>query len=62
MRVLGFDPDEAISGQGLGLISMKERLKLVDGQLCIESKPGQGTTIRARVPLSPETAVARASS
>jgi hypothetical protein len=29
---------------------MKERLKLVDGQLSIESKPGHGTTIQARVP------------
>lgn len=58
----GFDLDEAMSGQGLGLTSMKERLKLVDGQISIESKPGQGTTILARVPLSPETALARASS
>lgn len=58
----GFDPVEAINKQGLGLTSMKERLKLVDGQLSIESKQGQGTTIRARVPLSPKTAVARASS
>ena len=57
----GFDPDEAINGQGLGLTSMKERLKLVYGQLSINSKPGQGTTIRARVPLSSETA-ARAKS
>lgn len=48
----GFDLDEAISGQGLGLTSMKERTKLVDGQLSIGSKPGHGTTVRARVPLS----------
>jgi signal transduction histidine kinase len=47
----GFDIDEATNGRGLGLTSMKERLKLVDGQLSIESKPGQGTTIHARVPL-----------
>jgi signal transduction histidine kinase len=51
----GFDFNQAISGQGLGLTSMKERLKLVDGQLSIDSKPGQGTTIHARVPLSPVT-------
>jgi signal transduction histidine kinase len=30
---------------------MKERLKLVDGQLSIESKPGHGATVHARVPL-----------
>jgi PAS domain S-box-containing protein len=49
---VGFDPEKAISGRGLGLISMKERLKLVDGQLSIESKLQAGTTIHARVPLS----------
>jgi PAS domain S-box-containing protein len=50
----GFDPNEAINGQGLGLTSMRERLKLVDGQLSIESKLRLGTTIHARVPLSSE--------
>lgn len=47
----GFDPEKAISGHGLGLTSMKERLKLVDGRLSIDSKPEHGTTIRACVPL-----------
>jgi signal transduction histidine kinase len=36
---VGFDPESAINRHGLGLISMTERLKLVDGQLSIESKP-----------------------
>ena len=49
---VGFDPEKAISGKGLGLISMKERLKLVDGQLSINSKLQVGTTIHARVPLN----------
>jgi PAS domain S-box-containing protein len=49
---VGFDPEKAISGKGLGLISMKERLKLVDGQLSIKSKLRSGTTIHARVPLN----------
>jgi PAS domain S-box-containing protein len=49
---VGFDPEKATSGQGLGLTSMKERLKLVDGQLSIDSTPQQGTTIHARVPVS----------
>ena len=48
---LGFEPSAAIYGSGLGLISMQERLRLVDGQLAIESRPGRGTTVRARVPL-----------
>jgi signal transduction histidine kinase len=48
---VGFDPVAALGGRGLGLTSMKERLKLVDGELSIESFPLTGTTIRVRVPL-----------
>jgi len=50
----GFDPAEAMSGHGLGLTSMRERLKLVNGQLSIDFQSPRGTTIRARVPLSPD--------
>jgi PAS domain S-box-containing protein len=46
---VGFD-ERAAGGRGLGLTSMNERLKLVDGELSIDSKPGGGTTVRARVP------------
>jgi PAS domain S-box-containing protein len=49
---IGFEPEEAIKGSGLGLTSMQERLRLVDGQLSIDSKPQCGTTVQARVPLS----------
>jgi PAS domain S-box-containing protein len=48
---VGFDPEKAIGGHGLGLTSMKERLKSVDGYLSIHSKPQCGTTIHAKVPL-----------
>jgi signal transduction histidine kinase len=47
---VGFDP-EATRNRGLGLIAMRERLSLVDGECLIESQPGAGTRIRARVPL-----------
>ena len=47
----GFNPHEALNGRGLGLISMKERLKLVDGQLTIETRSPGGTMIHARIPL-----------
>jgi signal transduction histidine kinase len=47
----GFDPVDAFKGRGLGLTSMNKRLKAVNGQLSIDSKPQGGTTIRARVPL-----------
>jgi signal transduction histidine kinase len=48
----GFDVEGAMHATGLGLVSMAERLKLVDGQFSIASKAKGGTTIHARVPLS----------
>jgi two-component system CheB/CheR fusion protein len=48
---VGFDPKLAETDQGLGLIGMRERAVLVGGSLEIESKPNQGTTIFARVPV-----------
>jgi len=56
----GFDAREAMRGRGLGLTSMRERLKLVHGELSIESQPGKGTTVHARVPVSPKMMVASA--
>ena len=47
----GFDPQTAMARSGLGLISMRERLQLVNGQLSIRSETKHGTTISARVPL-----------
>jgi signal transduction histidine kinase len=51
---IGFDPKAAVNGHGLGLVSMKERLRLVDGELAIESRLHVGTTIHAHVPLNPK--------
>jgi len=48
----GFDVEEAMKTSGLGLISMAERLKLVHGQLSIDSQPQRGTTILASIPLN----------
>jgi signal transduction histidine kinase len=48
---IGFDPEKVVTDNGLGLTSMKERLRLVGGRLSVESKLEQGTTIDARVPL-----------
>jgi PAS domain S-box-containing protein len=48
----GFDTEKKMDGHGLGLTSMRERMKLVDGVLSIKSEPGRGTTIHAHVPLT----------
>ena len=45
----GFDALGSFPGH-LGLLSMQERVKNLGGVLSIESTPGQGTTICARVP------------
>ena len=46
---IGFAPDSAVEKNGLGLISMRERLSLIGGQLLVLSRAGDGTTIRACV-------------
>jgi PAS domain S-box-containing protein len=48
---VGFDREAAKTSRGLGLVSMEERLKLVNGTLTIASQPTAGTTTHARVPL-----------
>ena len=47
----GFDPQETLKTEGLGLLIMKERLRVIDGELSVESQPQGGTTIRACVPM-----------
>ena len=45
----GFDV-QRVAGDHLGLASMRERVRLVDGTFDIESAPGQGTSIVAWLP------------
>jgi len=47
----GFDVEAALQSKGLGLNSMRERVRLVNGTISIESKPMGGTTIHVRVPI-----------
>ena len=49
-----FDIEAAGQSQGLGLTSMRERVRLVGGMIAIESKPTGGTTIHVRVPCASE--------
>jgi signal transduction histidine kinase len=49
----GFDLQEAERRRpGMGLLSMRERVSLVDGELSIRTAPGDGTAISATVPTS----------
>jgi PAS domain S-box-containing protein len=58
---VGFKTEDRWS-QGLGLVSMQERVHLVNGTFRIESQPDKGTTVIANVPLpgaaTPRTASA----
>jgi PAS domain S-box-containing protein len=47
----GFDLSEVKTKGGLGLISMEERVRLVNGKFTIQSKPGKGTTVEVSIPL-----------
>jgi signal transduction histidine kinase len=48
---VGFDVSAAW-GKGLGLISMNERLEALGGTVDIHSRPGAGTRLEVRVPLT----------
>lgn len=47
---VGFDPGLIDTREGLGLVSMRERLRLVKGNIRIHSAPSRGTRIDAWVP------------
>jgi signal transduction histidine kinase len=46
----GFDPAQSRERASLGLASMRERVRLLQGELDIESTAGRGTTVVAWVP------------
>jgi PAS domain S-box-containing protein len=50
----GFELETALQGKGLGLTSMRERVRLVNGSIAIDSRPMGGTTIEVSVPLASE--------
>ncbi|MGW5382015.1 sensor histidine kinase [Nocardia sp. NPDC003963] len=53
----GFDsggsPSGTSAGGGFGLASMSDRARALGGSLTVESEPGSGTTLTARLPLDP---------
>jgi PAS domain S-box-containing protein len=48
---LGFDPASARNNGGVGLASMEERVRLMQGSFRISSRPGGGSKLRATIPL-----------
>jgi len=51
---VGFEPEGAREGAGLGLPGMKERAQRIGGKLQIEGAPGKGTRVTIEVPMSSE--------
>jgi PAS domain S-box-containing protein len=51
---VGFDPGQARECRGLGLVSMEERVKLLHGNFLLTTRPGEGTELRAQIPLRGE--------
>ncbi len=46
----------AVKTNRLGLLGMRERVEMVGGTFCVESAPGQPTTIRVEIPTTPGSA------
>jgi signal transduction histidine kinase len=53
----GFDPRSVQGKGGLGLISMQERVRLVNGEFSLTARPGHGVSIAIQVPLEPEESI-----
>ncbi len=52
----GFDVEATLArgkdGSPFGLMGMRERVDLLGGSLVVESRPGEGTSVRVRVPVN----------
>jgi signal transduction histidine kinase len=49
----GFEPSHAAARGGLGLLSIEERARLVNGRVSITSTHGRGTKIHVYIPVTP---------
>jgi signal transduction histidine kinase len=48
---VGFEPEEKEDSTRLGILGMRERVELLNGQFDLQSTPGGGTQIRVAIPL-----------
>ena len=49
----GIDPERQANTQTLGLAGMRERVRLLRGELVIDSAPGRGTAVTVMIPIQP---------
>jgi signal transduction histidine kinase len=55
----GFDLQALHKNEGLGIRSMEERARSLGGKFEIHSESGKGTTLKARLPLTPDPGVVK---
>ena len=53
---VGFRPADPRKPQSLGLVGLRERAQLMHGEVRIDSSPGHGTRVEARIPVQEELA------
>lgn len=51
-RGVGLSPEISATGKGIGIVGMKERVHLVNGNISIQSRSGEGTEVSVEVPIS----------
>jgi signal transduction histidine kinase len=50
----GFDPSTLVDEtEGLGLVSVRERIEMIGGKLEVDTAPGEGTRVTIDVPWQP---------
>jgi signal transduction histidine kinase len=54
----GFDLQAIELGASLGIVGMRERVRMVHGQISVQSRPGEGTRVEVRVPIPAQPAEA----
>jgi signal transduction histidine kinase len=53
----GFDPSAPV--EGIGLVSMHDRIAAIGGELSVDSSPGRGTIVLGRIPVADDAVVHR---
>jgi PAS domain S-box-containing protein len=50
----GFEVEASPGRSSLGIVSMRERVRMVQGQISVQSRPSEGTCIEVRIPVAPD--------